>query len=172
MPQTPDGQSTVRHLALVGANQRVRTLSDWGDKFWKLLPHTSENNVPVPLILGGSDAPNRQKQERLALHIRYASEQGVLRRVDRFLRSLPPDGWIYDGASTRSLAERMETHGNDLRHAEAKRESFRLEWEIKERRAAELAAELEARPKQLQLDWNGRDEAARTTTNENRRLSV
>jgi hypothetical protein len=77
----------------------------WGDKFWKMLPDTKRNKVPWPLILGGADADDCEKRERLADHIRYAEQQGVLERVGAFLISLRPSEWCYEGGAKPYLKD-------------------------------------------------------------------
>jgi len=71
---------------------------EW-DRLYRMLPRREENDVPVPLILGGSDAPAFLKCMRLAIHIQYASEQKVLNRVAVFLLGRRPHQWIYVGGA-------------------------------------------------------------------------
>lgn len=75
-------------LAYVTAERRVCPMPGAWDKLWRLLGGES---LP-PLILAAWDTPWLFKQARLQAQIRYAAEHGMLGRVDRFMRSLPPEG--------------------------------------------------------------------------------
>ena len=73
----------------------------WND-LWGMLPNrrrAGSGYVPsAPLILAAwwcsSDA---QKRERLAMHIKYAADNGALESVDEFLRGLQEDQWHHEG---------------------------------------------------------------------------
>ncbi len=72
------------------------------NELWEMLPgrtrHGSEWQPPPPLILSAWwDTPSFAKSERLAEHIHYAAEHGVLEPVDRFLRGLPEGEWAHLG---------------------------------------------------------------------------
>jgi hypothetical protein len=72
------------------------------NELWNMLPDRrrqgSSWNPSPPLILAAwwmtSDL---QKRDRLITHINYAADKGVLPEVDRFLRSLKQDEWVYEG---------------------------------------------------------------------------
>ena len=89
-------------LSCCKENGRVCPQPQRWDELYQLLPDTRQVGagfVPAaPLILGGwwysSDG---DKQERLALHIRWAADHGALERVDAFLRALPEDQWHHLG---------------------------------------------------------------------------
>lgn len=89
-------------LAYVRADGRVCPKPVYWDKLFRLLPnrqHTSAGYVPPnPLILGGWWAStDSDKRERLAVHIRWASEHGVLSEISSFIMSLSPDQWHHVG---------------------------------------------------------------------------
>jgi hypothetical protein len=86
-------------LAYVTADRRVCPMPGPWDKLWLLLGRRS---LP-PLILAAWGTPWYVKRWRLESQIRYAAEHGMLGRVDRFLRSLPPEAWKY--ASTEAEPE-------------------------------------------------------------------
>lgn len=81
--------------------------SDW-TRLYNMLPlGMSITGAPLkpdlPLILGGWLASDYKKRERVAYHIRWAAEYGVLVRVDTYLRSLRNQDWCksesgYNGA--------------------------------------------------------------------------
>lgn len=88
-------------LDYVRSEHRVCPMPDKWDAVWQSLPGVRRVGAgwepPPPLILGGWWASsNGEKRERLALHLRYAAEHGVLDRVGRFLMALGPDDWLYD----------------------------------------------------------------------------
>lgn len=82
----PDLDAT---LAYVTAERRVCPMPGPWDELWRLLGRRS----PPPLILAAWDTPWFFKLARLQAQIRYAAEHGMLERVDRFLRALPPEAW-------------------------------------------------------------------------------
>ena len=54
--------------------------------------------IPPPLILAAWwHTSDEEKRERLALHLRSASDQGKLSEVAAFLVSLPSDEWTSEG---------------------------------------------------------------------------
>ncbi len=63
---------------------------------WHRLFELLGEGAPVPLILGGSGAPDWSKRQRLEAQIRFAEEHGRLARVDRFLRRLPESEWYVE----------------------------------------------------------------------------
>jgi hypothetical protein len=59
---------------------------------------------PGPLILAAWwTSTNDEKRARVAEHIRYAAEQGVLPAAAAFLRGLPESEWVYDRDRPRSF---------------------------------------------------------------------
>lgn len=53
---------------------------------------------PLPLILTAwHDTPALPKMLRLAEHIKWAANHGVLNEVDHYLRGLPEEDWHYIG---------------------------------------------------------------------------
>ena len=64
----------------------------------------SDSEVPIlmdppsPVILGAWHfTSDRAKQARLAEHLRYGAEHGVLDQLEQFLRALGPDEWTHEG---------------------------------------------------------------------------
>jgi hypothetical protein len=52
---------------------------------------------PVPLILGGWWYSNdREKRDRLELHLRWAADHGVLLSITNFLNSLKEEDWHHE----------------------------------------------------------------------------
>jgi hypothetical protein len=85
-------------LEFVGAEGRVCPQPLAWDKLWKMLPDRRREGgiwVPwIPLILGAwNHTSDEEKAERLAYHIRWAAEHGMLTEVDAYLRSLPHEEW-------------------------------------------------------------------------------
>ena len=72
------------------------------NELWQMLPEKERVGVgwrpALPLILASwYESSNSQKHERFLSHINYAEEKGVLDQVDKFIRSLKDDQWIYEG---------------------------------------------------------------------------
>lgn len=89
-------------LKYVKENRRVCPQPDKWNLLWKGLPEKSRKgagwNPPLPLILAAWwESTDKEKRDRLTLHIQYAFEKGVINDVDRYLRSLADDEWIYEG---------------------------------------------------------------------------
>jgi hypothetical protein len=84
-------------LAYVTAERRVCPMPGAWDELWHLLGRRS---LP-PLILAAWGSPWYAKRRQLDAQIRYAAEHGLLGRVDRYLRSLPPDAW--EGVSEETM---------------------------------------------------------------------
>ena len=86
-------------LEYVTADDRVCPQPMVWDKLWRMLPDRDEfekreGNILRPLILGGwVGSDDTEKIERLRFQLEYASEHGVLDRVDRFIRSIPKSDW-------------------------------------------------------------------------------
>lgn len=98
---TPETEQQLEELlAFVQAAGRVCPLPTRWNELWELLPHRKRRGVagwdpPLPLILGAWHfASDLEKQARLAEHLRYGAEQGVLDQLERFLRGLGPDEWL------------------------------------------------------------------------------
>ncbi len=92
-------------IAYCRANGRVFPVR-W-DVLYRLLPNRRRDGngwVPaLPLILGGIQASDELKQERLAEHIRWAADHDSLPVVDMFLRGLPETGWMYLNGRRRPI---------------------------------------------------------------------
>lgn len=87
-------------LKYVQANERVCPQPQRWNELWTMLPNrrrSGEGWEPsLPLILAAWwDTPALAKILRLREHIEYASAQGALEKVDRFLRSLPESDWAH-----------------------------------------------------------------------------
>ena len=77
------------------SNHRVCPQPMFWNDLWKLLPRNDEGQAPsTPLILAAWwDTPAFLKQLRFLEHIQWAHDNGVLEKVDRYLRSLSEDQW-------------------------------------------------------------------------------
>jgi hypothetical protein len=69
---------------------------------WEMLPNRTKAGLSwqpaLPLILAAwHDTPALLKMLRLKEHIDWAEQQGVLKEVDKFLRSLPESEWAHAG---------------------------------------------------------------------------
>jgi len=100
-----DAATEAKLLALLDwakADGRVCPSPDSWNGLWEMLPGRARTgggwNPPLPLILAAwSVAADGEKAARLALHIRWAADHGVLGDVDVFLRGLPEDQWRRTG---------------------------------------------------------------------------
>jgi hypothetical protein len=87
-------------LTYVSQDNRVCPEPMYWEQLWRKLPgrekYEMENgNILRPLILAAWwEANDMEKAERLQLQIQYASENGVLNAVDRYLRKLRPENWL------------------------------------------------------------------------------
>lgn len=89
-------------IKYIQENNRVCPQPIEWNELWELLLKKSQKSYrkqPLrPLILGAWwNTSDEDKCERLITHINYASENDVLKDVDRYLRSLNKDQWIYEG---------------------------------------------------------------------------
>ena len=67
----------------------------WND-LYDMLPNKEYNKPALPLILSAWwEVGALWKIIRLREHIEFASEQGVLDKIDKFLRGLHKDDWAY-----------------------------------------------------------------------------
>ena len=84
-------------LAFVSSDRRICPMPMKWKELYEILPDIKPRGggwePPLPLILGGWSADGWQKIERLAEHIRYAAEHGVLQQVGNFLFSLRREEW-------------------------------------------------------------------------------
>jgi hypothetical protein len=83
-------------------NGRVCPMPQHWNRLWEMLPNRSRRGVgwepSLPLILAAWwEASDEAKQERLELHLRWATEHAVLDQVAAFLRSLPENEWHHRG---------------------------------------------------------------------------
>ncbi len=88
-------------VAYVQADRRVCPMPASWNQLWEMLPDRrrvgSGWEPPLPLILGAwSVASLREKRQRLVEHIEYSAQRGVLEEVDKFLRELASDDWLYE----------------------------------------------------------------------------
>ncbi len=89
-------------LEYAKANERVCPMPIRWSELWQMLPNRQRHGgawVPAqPMIVTEWwSTPSFAKVDRVAEHIRYAHEQGVLADVDRFLRSLTEAEWAHLG---------------------------------------------------------------------------
>jgi hypothetical protein len=93
-------------LKYVQSDGRVCPMPNYWNELWQMLPNRKQKSSggwepAVPLILAAWwDTPALMKVDRLAEHINYAAEHGILDRVDQFLRELKPDQWAYGDGTT------------------------------------------------------------------------
>lgn len=92
------------------------------NEFWEMLPNKKQKPsggwIPsLPLILAAWwDTTAAQKKERLREQIEYAAQQKFLDEVDKYLRNLGPDEWIYgDGLTNYDEWKRMKDDRCDSR---------------------------------------------------------
>jgi hypothetical protein len=85
---------------------RVCPMPIFWNELWTMLPGKTQKpsggwEPPLPLILAAWwDVPALSKMLRLAEHLNYAAEHGVLDKVDIYLRSLKPNQWAYGDGTT------------------------------------------------------------------------
>ena len=94
------GQDLASLLSFVRENGRVSPLPQKWNELWELLPLRRRAGAgwepPLPLILAAWDhTTDLEKQDRLALHLHWAAQQGALNEVSLFLKSLPLGQWHY-----------------------------------------------------------------------------
>ena len=92
-------------LEYVKSDGRVCPMHTFWNELWQMLPdrkHKISGWEPsLPLILGAWWATSaREKMDRLKIHILYADTQGVLDKVESYLRNLKPDQWAYGDGTT------------------------------------------------------------------------
>jgi len=93
-------------LVYVKSEGRVCPMPTFWNDLWEMLPDRKQKSSggwepPLPLILAAWwDVPALPKMLRLAEHINYAAEHGVLDKVDAYLRALKPDQWAYGDGTT------------------------------------------------------------------------
>jgi hypothetical protein len=97
-----ESQVVASLLEYVKAEQRVCPMPLRWTELWEMLPGRKRSGSiwepPPPLILAAWwDTPSFAKAERLAEHINYARDHGVLGDVDRFLRGLTEGEWAHLG---------------------------------------------------------------------------
>jgi hypothetical protein len=85
-------------LSNASMNGRVCPQPQLWNTLWEMLPERKRVGAgwepALPLILAGWWASSdEQKRERLASHVRYAAEHGVLEAVADYLDSLAPEQW-------------------------------------------------------------------------------
>ncbi|MBN1461584.1 MAG: hypothetical protein JXA57_18800 [Armatimonadetes bacterium] len=94
-------------LEFARSDGRVCPMPEKWKELYELLPDSKRKGAgwepALPLILGGWSATHWQKRERLAAHIRYAAEHGVLQLVGNFLSSLSARDWYREGQRPRGV---------------------------------------------------------------------
>jgi len=93
-------------LEYVKSEGRVCPVPNYWNELWQMLPDRKQKasggwEPSAPIILAAWwDVPALPKMLKLAEHINYAAEHGVLDEVDTYLRALKPDQWAYgDGTA-------------------------------------------------------------------------
>jgi hypothetical protein len=88
-------------LSYCAENDRVCPMPLPWHQVWDMLPakkHGSGWKPAPPFIFAAWwEASDEAKRKRLALHLRWAAEHGVLDGVAAFLRSLPENEWHHRG---------------------------------------------------------------------------
>jgi hypothetical protein len=89
-------------LVYVQAEGRICPQPQRWNQLWKMLPNKqrvgSQWKPPLPLILAAwSHSTGLDKMLRLEEHIMYAAKNGVLDKVDHFLRGLSHHDWYTTG---------------------------------------------------------------------------
>lgn len=89
-------------VAYCRENNRVCPLPPLWNQLWELLPNRTRIGAgwqpPPPLILAAwHDTPAMLKMLRLAEHIEWAAQHGVLESAARFLRGLSEEDWFHIG---------------------------------------------------------------------------
>ena len=89
-------------MAYCRENGRVCPLPQRWNEVWRMLPDRQHSEGPgPPLILAvWHDTGALFKMLRLAEHIEWAEEYGVLEEIAKFLRGLPEDQWFHLGDAT------------------------------------------------------------------------
>jgi hypothetical protein len=93
-------------LEYVKSDGRICPMPIYWQELWDMLPDRKQKSSggwepSVPLILAAwYEVPAMLKMLRLAEHINYAAEHGVLDEVDKYLRHLNPDQWSYGDGTT------------------------------------------------------------------------
>ena len=106
-------------LQYVKSDGRVCPMPNNWDVLWKMLPNRRQKSSggwepALPLILAAWwDVSALSKMIRLAEHIQYAGDHGVLDQVDQYLRSLKPNQWAYgDGTQEWTDERRIGKHNS------------------------------------------------------------
>lgn len=89
-------------LSYVQENHKVCPKPPLWNDLWSNLPDLKRNGYgwdpPPPLILAAwHETTDKEKAERLVLHIGYAFAHGALETVDQYLRALKEDEWVHKG---------------------------------------------------------------------------
>lgn len=85
-------------LAYCQADGRVCPQPQRWNELWQLLPDIRRKDAgyepSAPLILAAWwESSDEEKQDRLAVHVRWAQTHGALDAVSKFLRGLPEKEW-------------------------------------------------------------------------------
>jgi hypothetical protein len=95
-------------LAYCAEHGRVCPVPQQWLRLWDVLPNKRLGGAgwepSLPLILGAWwEASDEEKQERLAVHLRWAAEHDALGQVEQFLRSLPKTEWHRRGDNLEKM---------------------------------------------------------------------
>jgi hypothetical protein len=87
-------------LAYVAAEGRVCPMPRRWDELWQMLPDRRQiggvwKPLPPLILAAWWYSTAEDKRERLASHLRYAADHGVLNEVEQYLRGLAPEDWAY-----------------------------------------------------------------------------
>ena len=67
---------------------------EWGHLFKMLSENLGRDDIPLPLILGGSIASDFEKNKRLIEQIIIAEENGLVEEAIKILFGVPEDHWV------------------------------------------------------------------------------
>ena len=89
-------------IAYCRENNRVCPLPDLWNRLWKMLPSrervgTGWQPAPPLILAAWHETPAMPKMIRLADHIKWAEQRGVLGPVSKFLRELKEEQWFHIG---------------------------------------------------------------------------
>ncbi len=91
----------------IQSDDRACPMPNYWNELWKMLPNRRQKenggwDPSLPLILAAWwDTTAEQKRERLIEHVKYAANNDMLDKVDKFLRGLIPDQWAYGDGTTQ-----------------------------------------------------------------------
>ena len=85
-------------IAEASKDRRVCPQPMFWNRLWELLPDRQRKGAgwepPLPLILAAWwDASDSSRRERFYLHLRWAAEHGVIKKIAHLLATMKPEDW-------------------------------------------------------------------------------